>query len=123
MKYRKRKERLTPSMACFIISAVASLLTLLLQMGLYFVAPGGFLLELESLIIRSLPSYWLIMAILVLAITLTWAVGFCFQMHTWWVLGRIKRTEMAGALLTPVVVVAGAMLFSLLARFISPLSL
>ncbi len=114
---------MTASTACFVISALASILTLCMQMALYFIAPGGILLDIESLVVRNLPAYWLMMAIFCGAIAITWGVGFCLLLHTWWILRRVKRHELAGALLTPTVVIAGAMLFSLLAYYIPPLSI
>jgi hypothetical protein len=123
MRYHRSRERMTASTACFVISAVASLLTLVMQMALYFIAPGGILLEIESFVVRNISGYWLVMAIFCGAIAVTWAIGFCLLLHTWWILRRVKRAEVAGALLTPVVVVAGAMLFSFLANYIPPLSI
>ncbi|MEO0453475.1 MAG: hypothetical protein AAFY98_04985 [Verrucomicrobiota bacterium] len=123
MRYTPKKEPITVSSVCFIFSAIASLLTLILQMGLYFIAPGGILLELESMVVRHLSSYWLVMAVLVGTIATIWTVGFCFLMHTWWVLRRIKRYEISGMLLTPATVLAGALLFGLLASLIPALSI
>lgn len=114
---------MTASSACFILSSLASIIAMSMQMALYFIAPGGILLDLESLVVRNLPAYWLMMALFCGAIALTWATGFGLLLHTWWILRRVKRYEVVGALLTPVVVIAGALLFNLLARYIPPLSI